>query len=95
MTDPNTLLANLRRPRLLIDAAHLGIADYRREQTLGRLLPEGPDIEHGGMFQSLAAREATMNAERRAGGATYSVARHIELLVAMIVEARRLTDRPV
>ncbi|NNL36444.1 MAG: hypothetical protein HKP35_11540, partial [Silicimonas sp.] len=45
-------------------------------------------------FRALAEDEATMNEERRTGGAAYSVARHIELLVAMIVEARLLVNDP-
>ncbi|NND18917.1 MAG: hypothetical protein HKN98_10105 [Silicimonas sp.] len=94
MTDAITMLANLRRPRLLIDAAHLGVPEYQRDQTIGRLLPGGPRANVSETFRALAEDEATMNEERRTGGAAYSVARHIELLVAMIVEARLLVNDP-
>ena len=38
----------------------------------------------------LLAAEDEMDALRREGGASYSVTRHIELLVALIAEARLL-----
>ena len=38
MTDFRALLSNLRRPRLLIRAAHCGMADYRRDRDLRRLV---------------------------------------------------------
>ncbi len=37
MTDFRLLLAELRRPRLLIRAARYGMQDYRRERDLKRL----------------------------------------------------------
>ncbi len=37
MTDFRAILATLRRPRLLIRAARLGMEDYRRDRDLGRL----------------------------------------------------------
>ncbi len=40
MTDFHTVLANLRRPRLLIRAARFGLQDYRRDRDLRRLLAE-------------------------------------------------------
>ena len=36
MPDPRTLLATLRRPRLLMRAARFGMTDYRRERDLRR-----------------------------------------------------------
>ena len=38
MTDLATILAALRRPKILIRAARAGVADYRRERDLKRLL---------------------------------------------------------
>ena len=37
MTDFRIILANLRRPRLLIRAARFGLEDYRRDRDLSRL----------------------------------------------------------
>ena len=38
MTDLATILAALRRPKILIRAARAGLVDYRRERDLKRLL---------------------------------------------------------
>lgn len=95
MHDPRTLLEKLRRPALLVQAAHIGLNEYNRERSLAQLVPDALVLRSGQeMFATLAAQEEQMDAARRAGEATYSVARHIEVLIAMIVEAR-LVSRPV
>ncbi len=90
MTTP---LSALRRPRLLIRAARFGIADYDRHRALPRLVDiagrSGPDE----IIDALMSAEADAEHQRRAGLATYSIARHIELLVALIAEARMSAHR--
>jgi hypothetical protein len=95
MTDPMSVLRALRRPRLLIRAAHLGLPDYRRDHALPRLVPEGAADSCSDVFSTLAAEEASMNEARRSGGAAYSPSRHVELLAAMIFEARLFGPRAV
>ncbi|ACM01013.1 DUF6477 family protein [Cereibacter sphaeroides] len=85
MTDMHGLLAEIRRPRLLMRAARLGLADYRRERDLRRLVP---DPEPGRAVAALLAEERDLERRRRAGDATYSVAHHVEVLIALIAEAR-------
>lgn len=88
MTEPMELLRSLRRPRLLVRAARHGLADYNRDRSLRRLLPGEalPPPGHG--FWRLAEREAAIEAIRCEGAAAYSAARHIELLAALMDEAR-------
>ena len=93
MTDPHTVLTTLRRPRLLVRAARLGLLDYNRDHSLRRLMPGETPPRPGMAFAYLAEHEAALNATRREGAASYSVARHIELLVALIEEARLATNR--
>lgn len=90
MTDPFAVLKSLRRPQLLINAAHLGLEDYNRTRSLRRLLLQSQPPTPGLSFPMLVEREAAMDAARREGAAVYSVSRHIEMLVALIVEARLL-----
>lgn len=80
----------LRRPRLLIQAARIGAATYRRDLHLRRVLgPEG--MAHGpAALAMLMEMEAAMNAARNAGGASYCAADHVDLLIAMMGEARLL-----
>lgn len=93
MIDPQTLMSSLRRPRLLVRAARLGLRDYNRRRSLQRLLPGEATPGPGLAFYTLAERESTVDQSRRDGDAAYSVARHIELLVALIDEAKLAEQR--
>ena len=97
MTDITTLLANLRRPRLLIRAARFGLTDYNRDRDLKRVMkvPRAPSPAKA--VDGLIETEARMEATRKAGDASYSVARHVEVLIALMAEARLLPrqNRPV
>ena len=88
MTDFRSLLANLSRPRLLIRAARFGLGDYRRERDLRRLL--APHLNPERAMPHLLDVEAQLEQTRRSGDAAYSVARHIEVLIALMAEARLL-----
>ncbi|MFN3577134.1 MAG: DUF6477 family protein [Tabrizicola sp.] len=88
MTDCRSLLASLRRPRLLMRAARFGLGDYRRERDLRRLVDHAASPEE--TVTSLMSVEARLEATRQAGDAAYSVARHIEVLIALLAEARFL-----
>ncbi len=81
-------LSHLRRPRLLIRAARFGAEDYRRAPHLARLLGPGtPGPGHDALSQ-LISLEAEQEELRQAGSANYGVARHVEILSAMMGEAR-------
>ena len=90
MSDISTILANLRRPRLLIRAARHGLQDYRRDRDLKRLIdastPPSPETAFKRLFHAEEQAEET----RRRGDADYSIARHVDLLIAMLAEARLL-----
>lgn len=88
MTDFRYLLANLSRPRLLIRAARFGLSDYRRDRDLRRLIDGPANPER--LMPHLLSVEAQLEQTRRDGDATYSVARHIEVLIALMAEARLL-----
>jgi hypothetical protein len=88
MSDFRMILANLRRPRLLMNAARFGLGDYRRERDLRRLVRCG--LSPMDTVPSLISVEAELEETRLAGAASYSVTRHIEVLVALLAEARLL-----
>jgi Family of unknown function (DUF6477) len=88
MTDCRTMLATLRRPRLLMRAARFGLAEYRRERDLRRYVAAVVSPED--TVTSLMTVEARLEATRIAGDAAYSVARHIEVLIALLAEAQLL-----
>ncbi len=96
MTDLNAALDALTRPRLIVSAARFGLADYNRERSLARLLREtvapGPQIA----LERLLQMEACIEQSCCAGTADYSAARHVEVMIALMGEARlyRRAARP-
>ena len=90
MTDLFRVLNTLRRPRLLIRAARFGLRDYNRDRDLRRLVRSETLPAPARAVPTLIAEEARIEETRRARDAAYSPARHVELLVALIAEARLL-----
>lgn len=88
MSDFRMILANLRRPRLLMRAARFGLGDYRRERDLRRIVRCSLSPED--TVPSLMSVEAELEETRLAGDMSYSVARHIEVLIALLAEAQLL-----
>ena len=86
MIDFSARLAELRRPRLLIRAARFGLSHYRRERDLRRLidLPANPELA----FEKLMTAEGKLEENRQSGNAAYSVADHIEVLIALLAESK-------
>lgn len=93
MTDFHALLSNLRRPRLLIRAARYGISDYRRDRDLRRLIDTTTMPSPDRALPRLLSEEERLEHTRQTGEASYSLTRHIEVLIAVMAEAR-LLPRP-
>ncbi len=80
---------SLRRPRLLLQAARCGVASYRRERDLPRIT--GQALRHLAPRAALArllAQEAALEEVRRSGAAGYRLHAHVEVLIALLAEAR-------
>lgn len=90
MNDVLDHLDTLRRPRLLIRAARIGLQEYRREIHLRRLLPCGGDWHSTKALRALIEMEEMLNVQRRDGAAAYSACRHVDILIAMMAEAQML-----
>lgn len=82
MPDPVHSDAAVCRPALLLAAARAGVAQYRPERHLRRLVGPVPDP-----VAALAEAEAEAETARRAGKAGYSPARHVALMIALLAEA--------
>lgn len=88
MHDTFTVLETIRRPRLLMQAARIGMGAYRRGRDLRRLI--GGEAPTDQAITRLICEEQRQEVSRVAGTTGYSPARHIELLAALIAEACRL-----
>ncbi len=90
MQDVISMLQSLRRPSLLMRAARIGAEDYHRDAHLPRLLGYGVLPRHTQALLKLMELEATVNQQRTSGNASYSLVKHVDLLIAMLGEARVL-----
>lgn len=89
MTEFTKVLAKLKRPKLLIRAAHHGISEYNRNRDLKRLLKQTAPAPEKAMEQ-LINEEAMLEKARCEGGTNYSVSRHVDIMIAMLAEMRLL-----
>lgn len=90
-------LADLKRPRLLLRAARFGTLDYDRNTELRRILRCASTPAPGlGLIHQLIELEAAQNEARtRKGddiGPPWRATRHVDILIALISEARLLTQ---
>ena len=90
MQDLISMLHTLHRPRLMMRAARIGAEQYSRTSHLPRLLGYGVLPRHGAALLKLMEIEAERNTQRKASDAGYSLIRHVDVLIAMVGEARVL-----
>lgn len=93
MTDLIATIAALRRPGLLIRTAKNGLTDYNRTRDLRRLCATADTPAPEAAIRRLLQEEDRIETSRRSGDASYSMSRHIELLIAMMCEAAILSHR--
>lgn len=90
MQDVLSMLHALRRPALLMRAARIGAEDYQRANHLPRLLGYGVLPRHGAALMKLMELEAELNDQRMTGNTSYNLIKHVDILIAMLGEARVL-----
>ena len=88
MCQISTDLAALRRPELLVDAANKGTSQYRRRRDLRRMLRVAIPSTPRAALEKLLPIEAALEMRRRTADKNYSFARHVDILVALVAEAR-------
>lgn len=92
MRDLLSIIRDLRRPGLLLRTARAGVPDYRRDGHLRRLLGPGRTPAAGVALARLLQDEDDVEQCRRDGQPGYSAVRHVDLLIAIMAEARLLRD---
>lgn len=90
MQDLLGMIAGLKRPSLLVGAARFGVDEYDRSRCLPRLLRSATAPKPGQAILRLLEIEADLNDMRKAKMADYAIARHVEVMIALMGEARVL-----
>lgn len=88
MLDLNTRLSTLRRNRLLTQTARNAMSNYNRCVHLPRILDLMDPPSPVPALLMLLDCEASLEHARKEKAGTYSVARHIEVLAAIMAETR-------
>lgn len=86
MTDITAMLRAIRRPGLLVRAARCGQLDYDRTRDLKRVLKKFRISTGPSPINGLIDAEAALEETRISGDSTYSVVRHVEILIALMAE---------
>ena len=94
MQDIRSQLARLHRPALLVRAARIGSMSYARDTALARLFGPGPLPPTREALARLLEMEAALDEDRRTRAAQYRAAGHVEVLIAVMGEARDLDPEP-
>ena len=93
MRDFAQIIDSLRRPRLLIQAARHGLPEYSRTRDLKRLLRQRDVPTTESALGTLLEDESELETTRLSGAPGYDLARHIDVLIAILAEARLLPRR--
>lgn len=91
MADLLHYIRYLSRPRLLVQAARHGGHTYSRKRDLSRLTGQQSTPDPHRIIKTLIDQERDLEASRKDGCTTYSFARHIEILAALMAELRLST----
>lgn len=94
MQDILSQAMGLKRPNILVRAARFGLTDYNRERHLQRCLPGDQTLTPGRALVALLDAEKQLNSDRCKKAGTYVIARHVDVLTAIMAEAesfRRMT----
>ncbi|NIZ60819.1 hypothetical protein DL239_07515 [Sedimentitalea sp. CY04] len=95
MQDLLTRLSSLNRPRLLVRAARIGASNYCRNRHLQRVLGYGQLPKYAKAIVLLIEQEQNLNRRRLKKEPGYQLTRHVEVLIAMMGEARLLAKNQI
>jgi len=94
MTSKNDILDAIRRPKILVRTARIGLDWYRRERDLKKVIHTLTTPSPERAVERLVAAERELEEHRTSGQAAYDVHRHIAVLTALLGEVRLLPKKP-
>lgn len=91
MSNIYEVLTTIKRPGMLVRAARHGLEEYNRDKHLHRLIGERKTPNPQAIANLLFDLEQDHESRRRAKDAGYNPRRHIDVLCALMAEARFLS----
>lgn len=94
-SDANTIEETfpMSRPKILVTSAQFGARRYRRARDLPGAIPGLLARADAQILPELVAAEQRCEEERRARSAAYRPGRHVQILAALLAEARSLPEK--
>jgi len=86
MSNYQSKLSTLKRPKILIKAARIASQTYRRSRDLSGVLGYSYPTSESLIRQKLFDLEHMINQKRRLGDASYDLKTHVQVLSALLAE---------
>lgn len=83
-------LHSVKRPKILINAANLGLKTYNRASCLGTFLALNMNEHSAQILRSLIDKEGQLNKMRLQQHVQYNIALHVTVLTALIAETKEI-----
>lgn len=83
---PKDALCNVKRPKILLQAAKIGLTTYSRNRDLKRLFKVQEIPQPKQIIKRLLKNEMTLEEARRTGNAAYDMKKHIQVMTALLQE---------
>jgi len=88
------VLYNLKRPKILLQAARIGLKTYSRKRDLKRMLKMREIPQPVQVIKRLLKNETTLEEARKTGNAAYDMKIHIQIMTALLQEVYLLLKKP-
>jgi len=89
MTHHTDLLAGMRRPQILLEAARIGGKSYRRDDILRRIFKTKRPGQQRALVLALIERESEFESLRHLGDGSYLAMKHVQIMTALLAENKR------
>lgn len=83
---PTQIFQKILRPKILMQAAKIGLQTYRRETDLKKILGSRGTSDQNQIISQLSDREIELEEARKNGNAAYDMNKHIQIMTALLQE---------
>ena len=87
-------LRKIKRPKILLQAAKIGLKTYSRNRDLKRLFKVQEIPQPMQVFKRLLKNETVLEEARKKGDAAYDMKLHIQVMTALLQEIYLLPKKP-